>query len=301
MAGPYTLSMTGKILEAKPLTHSRLRRDIEGLRAVAVGLVLLYHAGIAVVPGGFVGVDVFFVVSGFLITGTLIREIEKTGRVSLASFYARRIRRLLPASFPVLVFSLFLAVRVLPSVSTRDFSLDIAAAAGYFVNWRFAARAVDYLAEDVGASPVQHFWSLSVEEQFYVIWPLLIIMLLALIRRYEWDVRRALIGGLTLVAVPSLLWSIEFTSRNPQYAFFDATTRIWELSLGAFVAVGAVWLPSLPARLRWMLGWAGLVAIGVSGVMFDQTSAWPGYLALVPTVGTVGVIVAGLSGGDDLG
>src|SRR5690606_38960008 len=159
--------------------------DIEGMRAVAIGLVLVYHAGVGYVPGGFVGVDVFFVISGFLITGLLIREIEKTGRISLPTFYARRAKRLLPATGLVLVVTTILTWLTTAAVEWRSFGLDVVAAATYVVNWRLADRSVDYLAEDVGASPVQHFWSLAVEEQFYVVWPLLLVLLAWWMRRHH--------------------------------------------------------------------------------------------------------------------
>ena len=151
------------------------RPDIEGLRAVAIGLVLVYHGAGDLLPGGFVGVDVFFVISGFLITGILVRELERDRRVSLVRFYARRAKRLLPATAVVLVATSVLTWATTSPVVWRVFAGDIVGAAFYVVNWVLAGRAVDYLAEDVDVSPVQHFWSLAVEEQFYVVWPLLIV------------------------------------------------------------------------------------------------------------------------------
>lgn len=148
----------------KPEHRKGYRPDIEGLRAVAILLVLLYHAGLPFLPGGFVGVDVFFVISGFLITGLLIRELERDGRISLARFYARRARRLLPATAVVLVVTAILTWLTVSVVEWRNFGFDIVGSALYVVNWVLAGRAVDYLAEDVGPSPVQHFWSLAVEE-----------------------------------------------------------------------------------------------------------------------------------------
>ncbi len=150
------------------------RRDIEGLRAIAVLIVVAYHAGVPGWSGGFVGVDVFFVLSGFLITSILITEREVNARIALQSFYARRIRRLLPISSVVAVTSTVVALTVLPSTSFSSLGTDLAAAAGFFVNMVFAARGTDYLAGDADPSVLQHYWSLAVEEQFYVVWPALI-------------------------------------------------------------------------------------------------------------------------------
>ena len=151
------------------------RGDVEGLRAIAVRLVLLYHAGLPFLPGGYAGVDIFFVISGFLITSQLISEVERTGRVSLPRFYARRAKRLLPAAGVVLAVTAALTYLFLPRIRWQEIGGDIASAALYLVNWRLADRSVDYLAEDSEASPVQHFWSLAVEEQYYLVWPLVIV------------------------------------------------------------------------------------------------------------------------------
>ena len=182
MTGPTTPRRAPPITNTAR-TQSGFRPDIEGLRAIAVVSVLLYHAGLAWVPGGYVGVDVFFVISGFLITSLLVRHVERHGRVGLADFWARRARRLLPASTLVLVFSAVVAFLWLPVTNRKEFGGDIISSAFYVVNWRLALREVDYLAEDVGVSPVQHYWSLAVEEQFYVVWPLLITALVVLFGR----------------------------------------------------------------------------------------------------------------------
>ena len=151
------------------------RPDIEGMRAVAVLLIMFYHAGIPAIPGGYIGVDVFFVISGFLITGLLLRELEDTATIRRARFYARRIRRLLPAAALVLAAVAVLTLVALPTLRWAGIATDIRWSSLYAVNWRFAAQAVDYLASEEAASPLQHFWSLAVEEQFYVVWPLLLL------------------------------------------------------------------------------------------------------------------------------
>lgn len=281
------------VATAHSTSTSQFRPDIEGMRAVAIGLVLLYHAGLPWLPGGFVGVDVFFVISGFLITGLLLREIENTGRVSLATFYARRAKRLLPATALVLLAASALTYYFLPVTDRRVFGWDIVSAAAYVANWRFADRSVDYLAEGIGASPVQHFWSLAVEEQFYVVWPLLIVAVLLVARRVRKPARALLGPALLLVAVPSFLWSVVETSRNPEAAFFTTTTRLWELAVGAGVAIALPHIRRIPARPATVLAAVGLVAITASAVLFDGSMAWPGHMAAVPVLGTAAVIAGG--------
>jgi peptidoglycan/LPS O-acetylase OafA/YrhL len=274
------------------------RPDIEGLRAVAIGLVLVYHAGVRWVPGGFVGVDVFFVISGFLITTLLVREAERTGRIALARFYARRARRLLPAAALTLLAAAFLTWWLLPVTQRRVFGGDIVSAAFYVVNWRLAARSVDYLAEGVADSPVQHFWSLAVEEQFYLIWPFLIIVALLVARRLRLPLRPTLGVALALVVVPSLAWSIHQTAVSPSTAFFVTTTRLWELGIGAAVAVGAVWWTRLPRAAGIVLGLLGGAGLVASGLLVTADDAWPGSHALLPVLATAAVIVAGASAAD---
>ncbi len=286
--------------EVTPGKHrsTAFRPDIEGLRAVAIGLVLIYHAGVDWVPGGFVGVDVFFVISGFLITSLLVREIERTGKVALAQFYARRARRLLPAAALVLVAAAVLTWWLLPLTQRRVFGLDIVSAAFYVVNWRLADRSVDYLAEDVAASPVQHFWSLAVEEQFYIVWPLLIIVGLLVARRFRLPLRPTLGVALGLVVVPTLGWSIHQTATSPTTAFFVTTTRLWELGIGAAVAVASLWWKTLSRRVAAALGVLGALGLAYSGFLIDAGDPWPGSLALVPVLSTAALIVAGVSAAD---
>ncbi len=266
---------------------------------MAIGLVLVYHAGVVeLVPGGFVGVDVFFVISGFLITGLLIRELERDGRVSLGRFYARRAKRLLPAAGLVLVVTAALTWASVSVVQWRTFGGDIVGAALYVVNWVLAGRSVDYLAEGVGVSPVQHFWSLAVEEQFYIVWPLLLVLVAWWVRRRSGARLRPVMGvAIGLVIVPSLIWSVVMTASNPEAAFFVTPTRLWELGVGALVAIGATWWLRVPRLVAVVLGWAGLVAVIASGVFLSSAVAWPGYAAVWPVLGTAAVIVAGYTSG----
>ncbi|KNX38538.1 acyltransferase family protein [Luteipulveratus halotolerans] len=272
------------------------RPDIEGLRAVAVVLVLLAHAGVPGLDGGFIGVDVFFVISGFLITGLLVREVSATGRVSLLAFWARRAKRLLPAAATVLAVTMLATWAFLPTLRWNEAGGDIVAAAAYVLNWHLADRSVDYLAEDSAPSVVQHYWSLSVEEQFYVLWPLLVIVAVWVAARFGLAVRRALTVALALVVVPSLVWSVWLTSTSAAEAYFVTPTRLWELGIGGLVALAPGLWRSLPGRAARALAWSGLVAVVAGAFVIDTSVAWPGYAALVPTLGAAAVIAGGAHG-----
>lgn len=274
------------------------RPDIEGLRAIAIGLVLLYHAGLPFLPGGFVGVDVFFVISGFLITSLLVREAEREGRISLTRFYGRRAKRLLPAAALVLVVTAILTIWLIPGSDQRTFGGDIAAAAAYVVNWRLALRSVDYLAEGAGASPVLHFWSLSVEEQFYLVWPLLMILAIVVARRFKRHARGSMLVALSVVGIPSFIYSVTYTASAPATAFFVTPTRLWELSIGAAVAIGVPMFARLRRSVATGIGLAGVLAIAYSAFFISSSSAWPGSLALVPVLGTAAAIAGGVGHGD---
>ncbi len=269
------------------------RPDIEGLRAVAVLLVLAFHAGVPALSGGFVGVDVFFVISGYLITGLLVREVSTTGRLSLRRFYARRARRLLPATAVVLGATAALTVAFLPPLRWAPVTWDIATSSLYVVNWRLADSA-DYLAAESAPSPVQHFWSLAVEEQFYIIWPLLVLALAWWHRRSGRSLRRTMLAGLALLAVPSLLYSVYLTGAAPGEAYFVSTTRAWELAIGAALAIIAPRLAALPRAVRVPAVWGGLAAIGIAAVGYDSATAFPGVAALLPTLGAAAIIAAGV-------
>lgn len=272
--------------------RSRFRPDIEGLRAVAVLLVLFFHAGLPP-RGGYIGVDIFFVISGFLITSLLVREAERTGTISLTQFYARRIRRLLPAASLVLLTTLPFIHFLAPETQRSIFGIDVVAAAAYFANWRFADRSVDYLAEDIERSPVLHFWSLSVEEQFYFIWPLVLVFALFLARRYRLSLRRTMTTALLLVVLPSFFWSLSLTTVSPTEAFFVTSTRLWELGIGAILALNIERLTGRSPLLSRGLGIVGLLLLLGSAFLFSAQTHWPGYLALMPTLGTAFVIASG--------
>lgn len=271
------------------------RADIQGLRALAVALVVVFHLWPGALPGGYVGVDVFFVISGFLITGHLVGELERTGTVSLSRFWARRIRRLLPAAFLVLAASAVLAFTVLPRTLLPQNLGEIGAAAAYVLNWRLAVDAVDYLAAENSASLVQHYWSLSVEEQFYLVWPLLVLAAAWLASRSARISRtRAVTLLMTAVVVTSLAASVAMTAASPALAYFVTPTRAWEFAVGGLVAL----LPATITRMggtavRRIVGWVAVGAITGSAVLFDAATPFPGWAAAVPVAGAAVLLALG--------
>ncbi len=273
--------------------RSRFRADIEGLRAVAVLWVVAFHAGLPFVPGGFTGVDIFFVISGFLITGILLHEAESGGRVAIADFYARRVRRILPATVAMVVGVALLAQVTLSPLRQADTGLDIVFTGLFVVNWHFAAQAVDYLGSQADPSALQHMWSLSVEEQFYAVLPWLVAALALLAHRRRFPVRPVMGAAVTVVLVASFAWCVHQTAEAPGLAYFSSLTRAWELGLGAALAVIAPWLQRLPRIAAALLGWAGIVLVVLAGVRIDTDTPFPGTAALLPTLGAAALIAAG--------
>jgi peptidoglycan/LPS O-acetylase OafA/YrhL len=265
------------------------RPDIQGLRALAVSMVVLYHLYPSLVPGGFAGVDVFFVISGFLITGHLWRGYQRDGRVRLLDFWGRRARRLVPAAALVLSVTWVVARLTLPPSRLADTAGQIRASALYFQNWQLAHQAVDYLTSGEAATPVQHFWSLSVEEQFYLVWPLLFVVAALAGSRH----RRVVLAGLVVtVTAASLAYSVYETRVDRAAAYFITTTRMWELGAGGVLALLPRRVHRLLGRPGW-LGWAGLAAVLGSAFALRGTSAFPGALALLPVGGAVMLIAGG--------
>ncbi len=278
---------------ATPPGVSELRPEIQGLRAIAVLLVVAYHLWPEAVPGGYVGVDVFFAISGFLITAHLFREAGRTGRVSLPRFWARRARRLLPASLTVLLFCAIATLLAVPQILWQSFFDDIRASAFYVQNWHLAASSVDYLASAEQPSPVQHFWSLSAEEQFYLVWPALILAAVALVRTGSLVHRRraaALVLG--LVTGASLVFSILFTASHAKEAYFVTPTRAWEFGAGGLLALLAL-RRTPPAPLRAVVSWAGIAAIAIAAFAYTDGTAFPGIAAALPILGALAVIWSG--------
>lgn len=281
--------------ELKDTQDRKFRPDIEGLRAVAVILVVLYHAGLSWLPGGYVGVDVFFVISGYLITRMLVDELETNNKISFTKFYARRARRLLPAAALVSIATLLVAWQWWPVTRVRSVSMDAIYTLFYGVNYRFAAEGTQYMAASAPLSPFQHFWSLAVEEQFYLIWPaLLLLSSLTVFRRHISRLSMACI--LSLVVIGSLSLSIWQTPKSQTWAFFGLHTRVWELALGALVAVLIPWLLRAPRIVMTMLTWIGLGAVLSSAAILTVHSEYPGYLAVWPVLGSVLIISGGIAG-----
>ncbi|MFJ6774849.1 acyltransferase family protein [Kitasatospora sp. NPDC091257] len=271
--------------------RSAFRPDIEGLRGVAVLSVLAFHSAVPGLTGGFVGVDVFFVVSGFLITGLLV------GRpLGLWDFAARRARRILPAAATVLVATAVAGGALLDPLRGTDLARDLIASAGQFANWRFVGEQTDYLAAERDPSPLQHFWSLGVENQFYLLWGVLLLGL----ARYLHGRRRTLAITLATVAVGgvSLALCLRWTATSAPLAYFSTGSRLWEFAAGACAALAG---PALAARaerrpvvrtLR-VLGWLGLAAVLTPVFLYDRNTPFPGTAALLPVLGTAAVLLAG--------
>ncbi len=268
------------------------RADIEGLRAVAICAVLLAHAELTFAQGGFVGVDVFYVISGFLITGLLVREVERRGSISLAGFYARRARRLLPAAALVIV-AVLLASAILFAPTRQELVIgDAVASSLYYVNWRFVAQSADYFGPPTDQSPLQHYWSLAVEEQFYLVWPLLLLGVAYLwMRRGRPMPRAAAASAIGAVTVVSFTYSALYEPTSSGEAFFSSFTRAWELGLGGLLAfLPATRLRPTPAAV---LGFAGLGAIVLATLIFSPSTRFPGVAALLPCLGAAAIIRAG--------
>ncbi|CAA9483461.1 MAG: O-antigen acetylase [uncultured Solirubrobacteraceae bacterium] len=268
--------------------RSAVRPEIQALRAIAVLTVVIYHVWPEMMPGGFVGVDVFFAISGFLITAHLVREVDRTGTLSLWQFWARRARRLLPAALLTLFVCAVGTIALVPQLYWQQFLTEIGTSTAYVQNWQLASDAVDYLGADNRPSPVQHFWSLSAEEQFYVIWPLLILVA-------AWTARRRLAIAFVLLTVTGLsLWySISETASNPAAAYFVTPTRAWEFGAGGLLALLGT-RAVLPDRARALLSWAGLGAVGYAAAAYSTDTAFPGWAAVVPIAGALAVIHAGM-------
>lgn len=271
------------------------RTDIQSLRALAVILVVLNHLWPLRLPGGYVGVDVFFVISGFLITSHLSKELFLNGRVRLGQFYARRARRLLPAAFTVLGISLVAVWLWLPYTQWSANAQEIVGSVFLVENWVLAAKSVDYSAMNSWATMVQHFWSLSVEEQFYLVWPLALIGLYALAIQRKWDHRRVLSMGVGGVVAASFGFSVYLTAAAHNMAYFNTAVRVWEFGAGALLAFTLSRL-ALSALVRNLLSLLGFALIIFSAVAYDHTTPFPGWTALVPVAGTVLVILAGEGG-----
>lgn len=277
--------------------RSGQRLDIQGLRMVAVLTVFTFHL-FGWPQGGFIGVDVFFVISGFLITGNLLRMAESRGNVSFTQFYWNRVRRIVPAATAVLVLTYVASVLVFQPFRAHQVGIDAVFAFFFMANWWIGSQETDYFAADTAVSPIQHYWSLSIEEQFYFVWPALIFVIGLVIARKAWThghrLRVAAAMMACLVAL-SLGWSFYETATAPKWAYFDTAARAWELGVGALLATATGRLAQIPPSVKPWLSWAGLALVAASLFLIAQDSAgFPAPWAILPVVGASLVIAAGI-------
>jgi peptidoglycan/LPS O-acetylase OafA/YrhL len=256
-------------------------------------LVVLFHLWPHAVPGGFVGVDVFFAISGFLITGMLVRDVERGGRVSLAAFWARRARRILPAPLLVILACAGATVAFVPLTAWDQFFAELRASTAYVQNWHLASASVDYFAANDAPSPVRHFWSLSAEEQFYLVWPLLVMVGVLVARRTGGARRGAILFVLSIATLLCLVCSVLLTASDPSIAYYATPTRAWEFGVGGVLALAAGRAVARPVAAG-VLSWLGLGAILVAALAFTERTAFPGWAALLPVGGALAVMAAGM-------
>lgn len=269
----------------------KFRPDVEGLRAVAVALVVLSHARVPWFEGGYIGVDVFFVLSGFLITGLLVRERATTGSISMAGFYARRARRILPAASLVLIVTVAASYRWLGFLRGDVIAEDGKWAAVFAANLRFASEGTQYLNLTAPPSPLQHYWSLAVEEQFYLVWPILFLIVASVAPRMKLAAKLAAV--LAVIILASFAWSVVQTNSNATWAFFSPLTRAWELALGALLAVSLPQLRRAPRHVGPWLSWTGLAGVIGAALVLDNSTVFPGYAVSLPVVATAMVVAGG--------
>ena len=272
-----------------------MRQEIQGLRAVAVLLVVLFHLWPNRMPGGYIGVDVFFVISGFLITSHILREVDRTGSVSMSQFWARRIRRLLPAAYVVLAASTLGVLAFAPRLVWQQFFGEILAAALYVENWALGLSSVDYLAAENTPSPAQHYWTLSAEEQFYLVWPLLVLLGIWLARRVSTSstttgVRAGVFAVLAAGTAASLAYSLFVTATNPAWAYFVTPARAWEFGAGALLAFAPAVSGRVSPQVRALLGWVALVVVLACSLVFDARTPMPGTAAVWVVVASTALI-----------
>lgn len=276
---------------------TRIRPEIQALRALAVVGTITYHTWPGYIPGGDAGVDVFFVVSGFLITGMLVREVDRTGRISFRRFYERRVRRLLPAAYAVIAFSVIMTLTFVPRIQWSYFFHEMMMAALGIENWSelVNSQSTNPVLRDLPPTPVLHYWSLGVEEQFYLVWPALILLTVWLVRRSRrkgQGFRTQLRWVFGVVAIGSFIDCVIATYANVNLGYFAPNARAWELAVGGLLAL-TPGLGRLPMRARVVLSWAGLAAIvGTYLLVWDQHH-FPGWYALFPVAGAVAVIAGG--------
>lgn len=285
--------------DQKPTPVHTQRLDIQGLRTVAVMLVVLSHL-FHWPQGGFIGVDVFFVISGFLITGSLLHTMEKTGRISFSSFYRRRVRRIVPAATLVLIMTIVGAYFIFTETRFKSTAWDAVAAFFFVSNWRFGIEGTDYFNASGPVSALQHYWSLSVEEQFYFVWPAVILAIGIVATRKAWSKQtRVAISAAVMgtVVLASFIYSVLDTASNPTWAYFSTLTRVWELGVGALLAITISWFERIPDAARPFIAWTGLALIAFGAFAITETGGgFPAPWAALPVLGSALIIGAGVAG-----
>lgn len=275
-------------------TPRGFRLDIQGIRGFALILVLAAHAEVPGFEGGFIALDLFFVLSGFLITGLILSEVEKTGRLSLRDFYARRARRLLPLAAAVLGVIAVVSAVMFATQRAQNVSDDVIAAALYYSNWHFIVQDLDYFAfKSATVSPVEHYWSLSVEEQFYLLWPLLVVGVTVLTARLGLSRRRTLLAVLVLIGVVSLWHSVQFSAENPRAAYLSTLTRVWQIVAGAILVIVLPVGLRLTKQVSTALVGGGLAVLVFTTITYSSGNAYPGWRAIFPILATLAIIVGG--------
>lgn len=268
----------------------KFRPEIEGLRVVAALLVAIYHIWFNRVSGG---VDVFFVVSGFLITTSIISTINRTGEYRFWPYISKLMKRLLPSTFFILGFILIMSIFLLPQSILGKTIREVIASMFYYQNWQLAISNTDYLDAGQMKTPVEHFWALSIQGQFYIIWFLLFTLILFLIKKYELTNAKKLINvALGILFVSSLLYSIYLTAVNQQLAYFITFTRVWEFALGGLLCIN---LSSIKVNkiIATVIGWLGLIGLILTGILFNVSEMFPGYIALWPMICALFILLAG--------
>lgn len=288
----------------QPQQYARsMRLDLQGMRAFAVLAVFVDHL-FGWPRGGFVGVDVFFVLSGFFITGLLIGERTRTGEISFANFYIRRVRRIIPSALLVIGLTVVASYFLLTATRAKGALIDGLWAAIFMSNWRFERVGTDYFAQSLPDSPLLHYWSLSIEEQFYFVWPLVLLGLFALTRRYSKPGNRYpagrqvwLAGFMSAISLLSFAWACLQFGTNPAGAYFSTFTRLWELGVGALVAISVPLLSRIPNKIRPLLSYIGMAGAITSLFVISPTMPFPGPWAALPVLSTA-LVIAAFVGGD---
>lgn len=293
-----------KTVEHSSAPASPYRPELQGLRAVAIMMVVCYHIWFDRVSGG---VDIFLLISAFLLTGSFARKLESGAPLSVPAYWIHAFKRLLPPAVVVIVLTVTAGFFILPPSGLQELSTQAFASLTYWQNWRLAFQGIDYYAADqAAASPLQHFWSLSIQGQVFLLWPALFLCAAVLVRKLRMPARPTLTVLFGTLTVASLAWSIHITATQQALAYFDTRARLWEFALGSLLALV---LPTVERALRYrtggpndpngariprvLLGWAGILAILACGWVVDIEGAFPGYIALWPLLAACAVIIAG--------